>query len=158
MGEVAVNTGSSFYLELQRQLPGQMVFFVAGAAGYYYLQYLTKYASWLVFFSATAFAFQSWLPWVVVQPLALGILIVCGARIIPYLGNFGKYGDFSYGIYIVHFPILQVLASYALFNNYPWIMLVMATILIMTVAFLLWHFIEKPFLRKSSHYTIVNPG
>lgn len=158
LGEVAVKTGSGFYLELQRQLPGQMTFFLAGAAGYYYLQYLTKYAAWLASLSVVTFVFQSWLPWVVVQPLALGILIVCGARVIPYLGNFGKYGDFSYGIYIIHFPVLQVLASYALFNESPWVMLFIATVLIMTMALLLWHFIEKPFLRKSSHYAVVNPG
>jgi len=158
MGELADKTGSSLYLELQRQLPGQITFFIVGAAGYYYLQYLAKYAAWLVAVAIAAFVLQSWLPWVAVQPVALGVLIVCFACVIPCLGNFDKYGDFSYGIYIVHFPILQILTAYGLFKESPWTMLLVTIVLVMSLAFMLWHFIEKPFLRKSSHYVAANHG
>jgi peptidoglycan/LPS O-acetylase OafA/YrhL len=155
---LAEKTGSGLYLELQRQLPGQIAFFIAGAAGYYYLQYLVKHATWLVAVAIAAFILRAWLPWAVFQPLALGVLIVCFACVIPCLGNFDKYGDFSYGIYIVHFPILQILIAYGLFKESPWTMLLISTVLVMTVAFLLWHFIEKPFPRKSSHYVAANHG
>ena len=156
MEGLASKTGTGLYLELQRQLPGQLAFFIAGAAGYYYFQYLVKYRVWLVVLAAAGFALQTWLPWVAVQPIALGMLVVYFACVFPYLGNFGKYGDFSYGIYIVHFPILQTLISFGLFRESPWAMLVVAGSLVMTVAFLFWHFIEKPFLRKASHYVAVN--
>ena len=158
MDWVARKTGVGFYLELQRQLPGQLAFFIAGAAGYYYLQYLAKYAAWLVALAVASFAFQSWLPWVSVQPIALAVLVIYFACVFPYLGNFGKYGDFSYGIYIVHFPILQTLITLGLFRESPWVMLVVSGSLVMTVAFLFWHLIEKPFLRKSSHYIAVSHG
>ena len=104
------------------------------------------------------FASQAWLPWVVVEPVALAILVVYFACIFPCLGNFGKYGDFSYGMYIVHFPILQLLISYGLFKESPWLALGVAGLLIIMVAFLLWHLIEKPFLRKSSHYLAASRG
>lgn len=158
MDGLASKTGAGFYLELQRQLPGQLAFFIAGAAGYYYFQYLVKYRVWvwLAVLAVACTALQTLLPWVAVQPIALGVLVVYFACIFPYLGNFGKYGDFSYGIYIVHFPILQTLISYGLFRESPWAMLVVAGSLVMAVAFLFWHFIEKPFLRKSSHYVAVN--
>lgn len=158
MGVLADKTGSGFYLELQRQFPGQLAFFISGAAGYYYFQYLSKYAAWLAVLAVAAFALQAWFPWAAIQPAALGVLVVFSACIIPCLGNFGKYGDFSYGIYIVHFPILQTLVAYGLFRESPWVMLVVAGSLIMAVAFLLWHFIEKPFLRKSSHYVATSHG
>ncbi|OGQ55110.1 MAG: glycosyl transferase family 2, partial [Deltaproteobacteria bacterium RIFCSPLOWO2_02_FULL_53_8] len=158
MEGLARKTGSSFYLELQRQLPGQLAFFIAGAAGYYYFQYLAKYAAWLVVAAVAAFALQAGLPWAAIQPAALGVLVVYFACVMPCLGNFGKYGDFSYGIYIIHFPILQTLIAYGWFKESPWAMLVVAGSLVMTVAFLLWHFIEKPFLRKSSHYVAANHG
>ena len=158
MGELAGKAGSGFYIELQRQLPGQLAFFIAGAAGYYYFQYLAKYAVWLLALAVTAFVLQAWLPWVAIQPVALGVLVVYFACVIPSLGNFGKYGDFSYGIYIVHFPILQLLISYGLFYESPWTMLFIAGVLVMAVAFLLWHVIEKRFLRRSSHYVAVNHG
>ena len=158
MGELADKTGSSLYLELQRQLPGQITFFIVGAAGYYYLQYLAKYAAWLVALAISAFVLQSWLPWVAVQPVALGVLIVYFACLIPCFGNFDKYGDFSYGIYIVHFPILQTLIAYGLFKVSPWTMLLVSIAVVLVSAFMLWHFIEKPFLRKSSHYVAANHG
>jgi len=158
MEGLAGKTGSGFYLELQRQLPGQLAYFIAGAACYYYFQYLARYAAWLVVLAVAVFALQAWLPWVAIQPAALGVLVVFFACVVPCLGNFGKYGDFSYGIYIVHFPILQTLIAYGLFRESPWAMLLLAGALVMAVAFLLWHFIEKPFLRKSSHYVAANHG
>lgn len=158
MGELAALSGSSLYLELQRQLPGQLSFFVAGAAGYYYFDYLSRYAFPLVAAAMVAFMLQDWLPWMVVQPLALGVVVVYVACFFPFLGNFGRYGDFSYGIYIVHFPILQLLITYDCFEGGPWRTLLLAMALVMTAAILLWHFIEKPFLRRSSHYMETNRG
>jgi peptidoglycan/LPS O-acetylase OafA/YrhL len=156
MNHLAHITGAGFYLELQRQLPGQLTFFVAGATCYYYLPYLAKYSTWLVSLAVLGFLLQTWLPWNAIQPIALSISVVYFACIIPYLGNFSKYGDFSYGIYIIHFPILQLVTSYGLFDKTPWIALFSASILVMIMAFLLWHFVEKPFLRKSSHYIATN--
>jgi len=149
-------TGSGIYVELQKQLPGQIAFFIAGAAGYYYLEFLTKHIAWLLTLAVTAFALQSWLPWKLVQPAALAVLIVSFACIVPFLGNFNKYGDFSYGIYIVHFPVLQVLIAYNLFTKAPWATLFVAIALVMMAAFFLWRFVEKPFLRKASHYVAVH--
>jgi peptidoglycan/LPS O-acetylase OafA/YrhL len=156
--ELVKRTGVNSYMELQRQLPGQLTFFLAGAACYYYFQYLVKYGLWLVVPAIAAFILQAWLPWIAIEPIALGILIVYFACIFPYMGNFGKYGDFSYGLYIVHFPVLQILISFGLFKESPWLMLSIAGLLILIVAILFWNFIEKPFLRKSSHYVAVNQG
>ncbi|MDD2774380.1 MAG: acyltransferase [Gallionella sp.] len=151
-------TGSGVYRELQVQLPGQLTYFIAGAMAYYYLATFVKYATALVIFALFAVACQSWLPWVAIEPLVLAILVVYAACVIPPLGNFDKYGDFSYGIYIVHFPILQIMVGYHLFQPNPWVGLLLATILVLLSSFLLWHFIEKPFLRKSSHYVASNHG
>ena len=158
MEDMAVKTGQGFYLELQRQLPGQLVFFIAGAAGYYYLEYLVKYVKWLAPLAIVAFAFQSWLPWVAVQPVALAVLVISFACVLPVFGNFDKYGDFSYGIYIVHFPILQLMIARGYFSGTPWLGLLITGVLVIVAAFLLWHRVEKPFLRKSSHYVAANQG
>jgi len=55
-----------------------------------------------------------------------------------------------------HFPILQLLVSHGLFEKHPWWMLLLAGTIIVTMAFFLWHLVEKRFLRKSSHYVVVN--
>jgi peptidoglycan/LPS O-acetylase OafA/YrhL len=158
MADLAGRTGLSFYVELQRQLPGQLAFFIAGAAGYYYFQYLAKYGVLLAGLALLMFASQAWLPWVVVEPVALAIIVIYFACIFPCLGNFGKYGDFSYGMYIVHFPVLQLLVSLGMFKNSPWLTFGLASVLVLTVAFLFWHLIEKRFLRKSSHYLAASHG
>lgn len=152
MHMLAVKTGSEFYLQLQRQLPGQFVYFISGAIGYYYFAWISKYAAKLMLLSIVVFIFQQWLPWLIIEPIALGMIVIYVARVMPYLGNFGKYGDFSYGIYIIHFPILQLLASYTVFNANPWEMLFVTTLIILIGAFLLWHLVEKNFFQKSSHY------
>lgn len=140
------------FVELQRQLPGQLTFFIVGAAGYYYFEAFKKYAPYLVLLAVVAFVFKSHLPWIILEPLSLGILVIYFATVFPYLGNFGKYGDFSYGIYILHFPILQLLIANRLFADSPIVFIAVAGTLVLFFSILLWHFIEKPFLTKSSYY------
>lgn len=144
--------GGGAFLELQRQLPGQLTFFIVGAAGYYYFEVFKKYSLYLVVLAFAAFLFKAHLPWIVLEPLALGVLVIYFATIFPYLGDFGKYGDFSYGIYILHFPILQLLIANHLFAESPILFITVTGALVLSSSVLLWHFIEKPFLRKSSHY------
>ena len=132
--ELVRRTGIDSYMELQRQLPGQLTFFLAGAICYYYFQYLAKYGVWLLVLALVVFILQGWLPWIAIEPIALAIVVIYFACIFPSIGNFGKYGDFSYGVYIVHFPILQLLISFGLFKESPWLMLIVAGLLILTIA------------------------
>ena len=149
---MAQSHGGSAFVELQRQLPGQLTFFIVGAAGYYYFDTFKKYALYFLPISVLAFLLKAHLPWIILEPFALGILVIYFATIFPYLGNFGKYGDFSYGIYILHFPILQLLIAHHLFVDSPVLFITVAASLVIICSILLWHFVEKPFLRKSSHY------
>lgn len=156
MGELAQRGGGGIYLELQRQLPGQLMYFMAGAALFYYhAQFAGHWKPMLALAlgimllgKAGGFGFA--------EPAALAVLVIYAACVFPYLGNFGKFGDFSYGVYIVHFPILQALIALGVFRNNPWSALLLASALVMLGAFLMWHLVEKRFLRKSSHYVAVN--
>jgi len=153
-----VKTGSIIYPALQRQLPGQLVFFISGATLYYYLDIFKHSWLWLLLPSIGVFAIKPWIPVAWVEPMALGVVVVYLACIFPCLGNFGKYGDFSYGIYITHFPILQVLISSGAFDYSPYFGLAVAGVLILATSYIFWHFIEKPFLKKSSHYLETSHG
>jgi hypothetical protein len=66
MIELARRKGMDSYLELQRQLPGQLAFFVAGAVGYYHFQYLEKNGIELAALAAVVFTLQMWLPWMAI--------------------------------------------------------------------------------------------
>jgi peptidoglycan/LPS O-acetylase OafA/YrhL len=151
---MAQSNGGGAFVELQRQLPGQLTFFIVGAAGYYYFEAFKKYALYLVLLGLLAFVFKAHLPWIVLEPLSLGVLVIYFATAFTYVGDFGKYGDFSYGIYILHFPILQLLIANHIFVDSPLLFITVAGALVLFSSILLWHFVEKPFLRKSSHYVV----
>lgn len=137
--------------ELMRQLPGQLPYFLAGGLIYYYFGYFISHARWLLVLSLLAFIFDGAL-FKFIESFPLAIIVIYFACIFQYFGNFAKYGDFSYGIYILHFPILQALVQLGLFNSNPYLAFCLALILVLVGAFLLWHLIEKHFLQKSSHY------
>jgi peptidoglycan/LPS O-acetylase OafA/YrhL len=73
-----------------------------------------------------------------------------------YFGNFAKYGDFSYGVYIVHWPILQTLIVFGVARLNPAIFLLVSLSLIGLTALLMWHLVESRFLASSSHYRQVS--
>jgi peptidoglycan/LPS O-acetylase OafA/YrhL len=157
-----------FYGELAVQFPAQLAYFIAGIFLLLYFDKLKRYfgvilavsvALFLVdhFFTGQIFAsytgkvFDSdtmldliWIP---------GIVFVFGFW--RYFGNFSKHGDFSYGVYIVHWPILQTLVALHLNTRLnPFAFLALALSLIALAAFSMWHLVEKRFLASSSHYVL----
>ena len=149
------STGSQLWLELNRQLPGQLVYFVSGALFYYHPQLLqTPKSRWLA--AALAVAVLAGRQQAVValrEPLAVATLVMCAAWAAPQgglirLDRFGLYGDFSYGIYIVHFPIIQLLTGSSLRSS-PAYFAATAIVLIGLAAAASWFGVERRFLVRS---------
>lgn len=88
------------------------------------------------------------------RPLCLAVVVISAAIALPHLGNWGRFGDFSYGVYISHFPIVQTLVAAGLFATHPWWALCLALALSGVAACLSWHLVEKRFLRTGSHYLL----
>jgi peptidoglycan/LPS O-acetylase OafA/YrhL len=159
---LATRTGTELYLLLQRQLPGQLGFFLAGAAGYYYAEALRQRWKWVVpaALAALVTAYASYHLKVLLFPAALATIVVYVAVGMRHFGNFGnfgnfgKYGDLSYSIYIFHFPVIQWLVSVNVYRESPFGALAVTIAIVLALAFASWHLVEKPFLRKSSHYII----
>jgi peptidoglycan/LPS O-acetylase OafA/YrhL len=149
-------TGRMLYFTLAQQFPGALAYFVSGAALYYYGDRLGRVLPWAAAGSAIFLQFNLGWASTALQPAALGLLVIWLAVSFPYLGNFGKYGDLSYGLYIVHFPILQTLVSLGVFARDPYLGLGLALLFGTVAAFASWHLVEKPFLRRSSHYVMAN--
>ncbi len=63
------------------------------------------------------------------------------------ISNFGKYGDFSYGIYIYAFPIQQSLIEIFGKNLSPYLFFFYSLGITTCFAFLSWHLVERPALR-----------
>lgn len=104
MDELAARSGSGFYTMLAHQLPGQMPYFSVGVFLYLYYEHFAAHLVWLVPLSILLIVFQ--VPWV--APIALGAVIIAVAVTPKYHVDLTKLGDLSYGIYVFHFPIIQL--------------------------------------------------
>ncbi|GAA3964900.1 acyltransferase [Allohahella marinimesophila] len=148
--------GSQFLVRLAHQLPGQLSYFLAGAFFFYFLDLFLRRVLLFVVPSVLIIAVNHVYALPILLPFAIATLVIfCG--LFCFLGNFGKYGDYSYGVYIVHFPIIQVLLACQVFVSQPWQFLLATVMLTAVSAVLLWHLVEKKFLRCDSHY-IGGPG
>ena len=63
------------------------------------------------------------------------------------LQNFGRYGDFSYGMYLYAWPVQQLLVQYAGPHLTPHRLFAVAWPITLALAILSWRFVEKPFLK-----------
>lgn len=141
-------SGSEIYNMLERQLPGQLAFFISGAAVYYYSDFFYKRSLLLLASSILIVCFHKYiLDMYALYPLSLAVIVLYFANIFKYLGNFGKFGDLSFGIYIWHFPILQVLVFYNLFIN-PLLGIGLFLVTVSFAAFLSWNLIEKRYIYR----------
>jgi peptidoglycan/LPS O-acetylase OafA/YrhL len=143
---------SAGHVELSRQLPGQMSFFVTGIALYHLqLRGVPMHLVGLMgaVLLALTFIWQEASP---ARALGLGCLAVWAAIAAPRLPDAARFGDLSYGLYIVHFPIIQTLLALGVFAANPWAALVTAVVASIVAALLLWRLVEKPSLRPDSAY------
>jgi peptidoglycan/LPS O-acetylase OafA/YrhL len=64
------------------------------------------------------------------------------------LQHFGRYGDFSYGLYVFAYPIQQSIVQWAGPSISMPALFTLAYVPTLTLAILSWHFIEKPSLAR----------
>ena len=143
-----------FYLNqplLAKQLPGYLAYFVTGIFLFLNFNFVLENKKMLFFASILLLIISRFSPFQidVFYPAAFGLMVIIAAYSLPFLNNFGKYGDFTYGLYIYHFPIIQLFRQYDLFEKYNPILMAFSVILItLFFAVLSWFFIEKRFLDR----------
>lgn len=144
---VGIYTGNEFYLKLSKQLPGQMTFFSGGAWCYYATREGFRPSGWLAFFALIFYAFSGGWVYQLGAALAVTAIVSWAALSMRTMGNPGKHGDFSFGIYLYHVPIVQTVIALGYFSTYPGPALFITFLLVLLCAVLSWNFIEKPFLN-----------
>lgn len=153
----AVQSGRPVGHEIAKQMPGQLMYFLAGAWTWCERERVARWGAawglsgllglvvltWLdgprtagadvsdVLVPACIAAFTSWL--------------AVGVRPQPALA---LRHDLSYGIYLWHFPIIQALVALGAFAQAPWITAALAAALIVGAAWASWRWIESPALRR----------
>lgn len=142
--------------QMARQLPGQLMYFAAGMAMWRLWPRVQKHATSLLMIGLIAMVGALFVPHLDALR-TLGLFgIIAGVAFIPGPAlNAARWGDVSYGVYIVHFPIVQGLVAAGLFAAVGLIGgLVVAAMLVFAASYLLWWWVEKPALRRDSHYRI----
>jgi peptidoglycan/LPS O-acetylase OafA/YrhL len=135
---------------LSHQLPGFLTFFISGIGLYYYFDEFIKWKNKLIVFAIPIFIIEYYLASEIFLPLAFSIIILYIAFSFKFLNNWGKYGDFSYGIYIYHFPIIQLAISLGFFYLYnPWIVALAIILIVIFISILSWNLLEKKFLKRA---------
>lgn len=78
------------------------------------------------------------------------VVIAVGQSRWPVFSNAGRWGDFSYGIYLWAFPIQQFIVYLAGPNYAGWRNVMLATPLVVGMAVISWYLIERPMLLLGS--------
>lgn len=143
------STADSAYMTLANQLPGQMSYFSVGILLYLYHGQFHRHWRWLVPVAAAVMFLQCRL----LEPLAVGILAIAAATLTRKNFDLTKIGDLSYGVYIFHFPIIQLSLQLDLFEGEPFLHLIAVLFLTFVVALLSSRFIEIPAMRLKKKVT-----
>jgi peptidoglycan/LPS O-acetylase OafA/YrhL len=157
----SVDHHGDFYDRLARQLPGQLAFFVGGAWAYYRLledrlpRALPAIVGVVLYWFTADELNISYFNWFV-APFAATAIVTWAALAGPRLPAMGKHGDFSYGIYLYHFPIVQTLLAVGLFSWSPFLAVAMVVVSVALCSFLSWHFVEAPALRRKPKSDLVH--
>ena len=154
----AIQTMTNFSIFSDREIPmmGNMqrrarllLFFAAGALFYLGREQI-PHSRTLFWISLAAVVFSS--AHHALFEIALPIFGSYGLLYIAFsprlkLQNFGKYGDYSYGLYLYAFPVQQLLVYRFGVSLSPYVLFFAALILSLICAVLSWHAVEKRFLR-----------
>lgn len=156
LGARHARTGQEIWHLAQVELPVPVACFLCGAAIRFHFATFARHARALVAASLVCVAAR-YVPVVApiaeaVFPAALAVIVLYVAFEVPFLGNFARYGDLSYGIYVWHFPVIQLGVALGLFAASPFGALALALGCVGVLALVSWHVVERPFLRRDSHY------
>lgn len=141
-------TLNRFIEELAHQLPGFIQYFAVGIFCVINYDIIHKYDKYLIIPGIIILAIYYMIGNEYLLPIGLGIIIMFIGFNFSKINNIGKIGDYSYGIYIFHFPIIQILISFGYFNLNKDIALLVVIGTVFSVSYLSWHFLEKKILKR----------
>ena len=131
------------------QLPGQLSYFMIGALVYYHLAWFKRHGLWVMLGAGAMFGLHLLTGWYTLRPAAVALLTMGACHLLPEFKGPTKWGDFSYGTYILHFPIVQCVVAAGVFAWSGWAGLLLTLALVMAAAAFSWFMIEKPSLAHA---------
>jgi len=84
----------------------------------------------------------------IIDPIAYSAIVLYLSLAACNRLNLGKYGDISFGIYLYHFPIIQLFIFMGIFEVNAWAGFSLSLLTTLVIAIGSWHLIEKKFLKR----------
>ncbi|MEV4419744.1 acyltransferase [Patulibacter sp. NPDC049589] len=114
---------------------------------------------------------EAWRQALIDTPVTIGFAMVIGAivagrpvgAVIMERGPLQRFGAYSYGLYLVHYPVIKVLRSFEAFPRDPALAVLVVVGISLALAMLLWRFVERPAIawahrRTPSRRTATRPA
>jgi peptidoglycan/LPS O-acetylase OafA/YrhL len=139
---------NKFIEELAHQLPGYIQYFAVGIFCVINYKLVKKYDKYLIIPAIGILALYYWIGNTYFLPIGLGIIIMFIGFGFSRLNNIGKNGDYSYGVYIFHFPVIQILVALGYFDLNKNVALIIMIATVFSMSYLSWHFLEKKILKR----------
>ena len=130
------------------QLPGQLCFFAVGALTYYYYPWFLRHRRWMSGVAIGSYLVSSYSGWIAFRAIGGALGGMCLGLLAPYFRGPTRFGDFSYGTYVFHFPVVQTFISLGILSASPYWGLAAIFLTVSLLAIASWYFVEKPFLTK----------
>ena len=142
---------------IAKQMPGMLTYFGTGIFIFLYFSEIMKHKIKLLFL-CSALSFVSYIySFYFLFPISFGFTVILSAYTFSSLNNFGKHGDFTYGLYIFHFPLIQLFRSLNLFERFnPYLVAIVVVLVSILFAILSWFFIEKRFISRFNDKALKN--
>ena len=131
------------------QLPGQLSYFMVGALIFYHLERFKRHRAAVIAVACLLYVLHAGTGWYFPRPAAIATLTLVACLLLPHVKGPTRFGDFSYGTYILHWPILQLVVYFGLFHAHPWAALCLSLLLVACAAVFSWSVVEKPSLAHA---------
>jgi peptidoglycan/LPS O-acetylase OafA/YrhL len=131
------------------QLPGQLCFFVIGSLTYHYYPWFRRRRHWMWTVALVSYLLSLYLGWIAFRAIGVGLGVMCLGLLLPCLRGPTKYGDFSYGTYVFHFPVIQAFISRGIVNAVPFVALGLICLTTGCLAIASWFLVERPWLHPA---------
>lgn len=129
-----------------------VIYFFSGTAILLYFDWFCKNIKWIfpicVAYLAATFIFGNHILYYL-EPLAFSAVIVGIAYYCKPLNVFKRFDNISYGLYLYHFPVIQVLVQYNIHQYNIHIAFLLALAITILLAVTSWYIIEKPLLKRA---------
>ena len=117
-------------------------FFIGGMTTMFFFDIFNKYFKFLFPISIIALCFS------IFEALAFPMLLVAVAYHCKPLNFFRKYDNITYGLFLYHFPVIQVLIHYGIADYSLTLCFIITLIITSILATISWLYIEKPLMNK----------